>query len=67
MLSVFVQQQKNGRNLQVLDIADDLYDEDDADMQRILRRLNGDQNHQGRHVRIACGDWKILHVRLYDY
>lgn len=32
-----------------------------------LRRLNGDQDHQGRHVRIACGEWKILHVRLYDY
>ena len=32
-----------------------------------LRRLNGDQDHQGRHVRITCGDWKILHVRLYDY
>ena len=32
-----------------------------------LRRLNGDQDHQGRHARIACGEWKILHVRLYDY
>lgn len=32
-----------------------------------LRRLNGDQDHQGRHVRIAVGDYKILHVRLYDY
>jgi hypothetical protein len=32
-----------------------------------LRRLNGDQDHQGRHVRIACGEWKILHVKLYDY
>ena len=31
------------------------------------RRLNGDQDHQGRHVRIACGEWKILHVKLYDY
>ena len=31
------------------------------------RRLNGDQDHQGRHVRLACGEWKILHVRLYDY
>jgi len=31
------------------------------------RRLNGDQDHQGRHVRIACGDWKILHIRLYKY
>ena len=32
-----------------------------------MRRLNGDQDHQGRHVRIACGEWKILHVKLYDY
>ena len=32
-----------------------------------LRRLNGDQDHQGRHVRIACGEWKILHIQLYDY
>ncbi len=31
------------------------------------RRLNGDQDHQGRHVRIACGDWKILHICLYKY
>lgn len=36
-------------------------------MLHYLRRLNGDQAHQGRHVRIACGEWKILHVRLYDY
>jgi len=32
-----------------------------------LRRHNGDQDHQGRHVRIACNDWKILHIRLYKY
>lgn len=32
-----------------------------------LRRLNGDQDHQGRHVRISVGDWKILHVQLYEY
>ena len=32
-----------------------------------LRRLNGDQDHQGRHVRIACSEWKILHIHLYDY
>ncbi len=31
------------------------------------RRLNGDQDHQGRHVRIACSDWKILHICLYKY
>ena len=32
-----------------------------------LRHQNGDQDHQGRHVRIACGEWKVLYVRLYDY
>ena len=32
-----------------------------------IRRHNGDQDHQGRHARIAVGQWKILHVRLYDY
>lgn len=32
-----------------------------------VRRLNGDQTHQGRHVRIGVGEYKILHVRLYEY
>lgn len=32
-----------------------------------LRRLNGDQTHQGRHVRIGMDDYQILHVRLYNY
>lgn len=32
-----------------------------------VRRLNGDQDHQGRHVRISVGDYKILHVKLYRY
>ena len=34
---------------------------------RYLRRHNGDQTHQGRHARIAVGEWKILHIRLYSY
>lgn len=34
---------------------------------RYIRRLNGDQSHQGRHVRIAVGEFKILHVQLYEY
>lgn len=34
---------------------------------QFLRRHNGDQDHQGRHARISCDDWKILHIRLYDY
>ncbi|MBO4754412.1 MAG: DUF5597 domain-containing protein, partial [Bacteroidales bacterium] len=32
-----------------------------------LRRNNGDQSHQGRHARIGVDDWKILHIRLYEY
>lgn len=32
-----------------------------------IRRLNGDQDHQGRHVRIPCGEFKTLHVKLYRY
>ena len=32
-----------------------------------IRRLNGDQDHQGRHVRISVGEFQILHVKLYEY
>ena len=32
-----------------------------------LRRHNGDQSHQGRHARISIGEWKILHIKLYEY
>lgn len=34
---------------------------------RYIRRDNGDQSHQGRHARISLGEYKILHVRLYQY
>ena len=34
---------------------------------KYLRRLNGDQDHQGRHVRIGVDDFSILHVKLYEY
>ncbi len=33
----------------------------------IIRRLNGDETHQGRHVRIGVDDYKALHVKLYRY
>jgi hypothetical protein len=39
---------------------------DDGTM-KFLRRDNGDQDHQGRHARIGVGEWKILHVKLYEY
>jgi len=32
-----------------------------------LRRHNGDQSHQGRHARISVGEWKLLHIQLYEY
>ncbi|MCM1355499.1 MAG: DUF5597 domain-containing protein [Staphylococcus sp.] len=32
-----------------------------------IRTLNGDETHQGRHVRIGVDDFEILHVRLYEY
>jgi beta-galactosidase GanA len=31
------------------------------------RRLNGDQTHQGRHVRLPPGEFGIQHFRLYRY
>lgn len=38
----------------------------DGDLQYV-RRDNGDQDHQGRHARISVGEYKILHVKLYEY
>lgn len=32
-----------------------------------FRRLNGDQTHQGRHVRLPMDQWDIQRVRLYDF
>lgn len=34
---------------------------------KTLRRLNGDQTHQGRHVRIPVGQYDIQHFKLYRY
>lgn len=33
----------------------------------IIRHLNGDQTHQGRHVRIPVGAFQIQHFKLYRY
>lgn len=32
---------------------------------RVLRRLNGDENHQGRHLRIPFGSYGVQRVQLY--
>jgi beta-galactosidase GanA len=31
------------------------------------RRMNGDQDHQGRHVRIPSTEYSIQHVKMYSY
>jgi beta-galactosidase GanA len=31
------------------------------------RRMNGDQDHQGRHVRVSGGEYSIQHIKLYTY
>ena len=30
------------------------------------RRMNGDEDHQGRHVRIPVGEWSIQRIKLYN-
>lgn len=40
---------------------------DGAGGMKFVRRLSGDETHQGRHVRIGVDDFKVLRVRLYEY
>ena len=47
-------------------LVDEVNISDDGQL-RYLRRHNGDQDHQGRHARISVGDWKLLHIKLYEY
>ncbi len=55
----------NGKRLGLLSV-DEVEIDSNGTMQ-YLRRHNGDQTHQGRHARIGVGEWKILHIRLYEY
>ena len=55
----------SGKRLGLLSV-DEVEIADDGTMQ-YLRRHNGDQTHQGRHARIGVGEWKILHIKLYEY
>lgn len=34
---------------------------------RTIRHFNGDQTHQGRHLRISAGDYEIQKIKLYIY
>jgi hypothetical protein len=55
----------SGKRLGLLSV-DEVTIANDGTMQ-YLRRHNGDQTHQGRHARIGVGEWKILHIKLYEY
>jgi hypothetical protein len=54
-----------GKRLGLLSV--DEVEIDSAGNIQYLRRHNGDQTHQGRHARIGVGEWKILHIKLYEY
>ena len=60
-----IERQFMGKRLGLLSV--DEVKIDDGGNLNYLRRHNGDQTHQGRHARIGVGDWKILHIRLYEY
>ncbi|WP_246236259.1 GH35 family beta-galactosidase [Flavobacterium ajazii] len=37
------------------------------DVWKTVRHFNGDQTHQGRHLRISVGDYEIQKIKLYTY
>ena len=39
----------------------------DNNVWRTIRHFNGDQTHQGRHLRISVGDYEIQKLKLYTY
>lgn len=39
----------------------------DNDQWRVIRHLNGDQTHQGRHIRIFKNEFSVLRFELYNY
>ena len=55
----------NGKRLGLLSV--DEVEIDSNGIMHYLRRHNGDQTHQGRHARIGVDEWKILHIKLYEY
>ena len=57
--------QFKGKRIGLLSV-DEVSISDDGTM-KYLRRHNGDQTHQGRHARIGVGEWKLLHIKLYEY
>ena len=59
------QKRFKGKRLGLLSV--DEVEIDSGGTMQYLRRHNGDQTHQGRHARIGVGEWKLLHIKLYEY
>lgn len=58
-------QQKSTHRIGISHVSEVLIAEDGSLVP--VRHFNGDETHQGRHVRIPVDDYKVLHIRLYDY
>jgi hypothetical protein len=54
----------NSLNTGILKIDEGTFENDSW---TILRHLNGDQTHQGRHLHIPAGEYDIQRLRLYTY
>lgn len=63
--STVYRSQFTGKRLGLLSVDEVTIDE--GGTMHYLRRHNGDQSHQGRHARISVGEWKMLHIQLYEY
>ncbi|MEO8236469.1 MAG: DUF5597 domain-containing protein [Flavobacterium sp.] len=55
---------KNAVNAGILKVDQGRFDND---VWRTIRHFNGDQTHQGRHLRISVGDYEIQKLKLYTY
>ncbi len=62
----FEKADENSQMCQGIISVDEVEIESDGSITR-LRSENGDQDHQGRHVCIPIEEYKILHVKLYEY
>jgi hypothetical protein len=54
----------NSLNTGILKVDEGTFENDNW---TILRHLNGDQTHQGRHLHIPAGEYNIQKLRLYTY
>ncbi len=56
----------DGKGKAGIERIDEIVFEEDGTMKK-LRRLNGDENHQGRHIRIPFGEYGAQLLKVYRY